>query len=116
MYTLANEMEQGREGVFALCDKAGRPSESSERPWQGTDRDERYTRIGRSVLQVALITILLLVIGCNVGPKYVRPSVQSAPAYKELPQADANGSDTFRTAQPRDGTTRGKWWEAFNDP
>ena len=28
----------------------------------------------------------------------------------------ANGSDAFRTAQPKDGTTRGKWWEVFNDP
>ena len=55
-------------------------------------------------------------LGCSVGPKYVRPPVQSPPAYKELPQAGANGSDAFRTAQPSDGTTRGKWWEVFNDP
>ena len=44
-------------------------------------------RIGRIVLRVALATILLLVMGCSVGPKYVRPPVQSPPAYKELPQA-----------------------------
>ena len=72
-------------------------------------------KVGRTFLQVALVTILLLVMGCSVGPKYVRPPVQSPPGYKELPQAVASGSDVFRTAQPRDGTTRGKWWEAFND-
>src|ERR1035437_3578947 len=88
-----NEMGQGRDGASALRD-----------------------RIDRTVLPVALVTILLLAMGCSVGPKYVRPPVQSPPAYKELPQAGANGSDAFRTAQPGDGTTRGKWWEAFNDP
>jgi NodT family efflux transporter outer membrane factor (OMF) lipoprotein len=67
-------------------------------------------------LPVALGTILLLVMGCSVGPKYVRPAVQSPAAYKELPQAVANGSDSWRTAQPKDGTTRGRWWEVFNDP
>ena len=93
MCTSVNEMGQGRDGMSAMCDK-----------------------IGRTVLQFALVTILLLVMGCSVGPKYVRPPVQSPPAYKELPQAVASGSDAFRTAQPRDGTTRGKWWEIFNDP
>lgn len=93
MCTLANKMGQDRDGVCALRD-----------------------RIGRTVLPAALVTILLLAMGCAVGPKYVRPPVQSPPAYKELPQAGANGSDSFRTAQPGDGTTRGKWWEAFNDP
>ena len=73
-------------------------------------------RIGRTVLPAALVTILLLAMGCSVGPKYVRPPVQSPPAYKELPQAVANGSEAFRTAQPGDATTRGKWWEVFNDP
>ncbi|MGD1211491.1 MAG: efflux transporter outer membrane subunit [Candidatus Acidiferrales bacterium] len=67
-------------------------------------------------MPVALGTILLLVMGCSVGPKYVRPAVQSPAAYKELPQAVANGSDSWRTAQPKDGTTRGRWWEVFNDP
>ena len=86
-------MEKGRGGVSAMCDK-----------------------IGRNISQVAFVTILLLAIGCSVGPKYVRPPVQSPQSYKELPQAVASGSDAFRTAQPRDGTIRGKWWEVFNDP
>jgi NodT family efflux transporter outer membrane factor (OMF) lipoprotein len=73
-------------------------------------------KISRIVPPVALGAILALAMGCSVGPKYVRPAVPSPPAYKELPQAAANGSDAFRTAQPKDGALRGKWWEIFNDP
>jgi NodT family efflux transporter outer membrane factor (OMF) lipoprotein len=60
--------------------------------------------------------ILLLAMGCGVGPKYVRPPVQTPPAYKEIPQAAAKESELWRTSQPRDGTNRGKWWKVFNDP
>ncbi len=74
-------------------------------------------KMSRTVLPTALATILLLVMGCSVGPKYARPTVQSPPAaYKELPEGGANGSDAFRAAQPKDGTGRGKWWETFHDP
>ena len=77
-------MGRGRGGVPTMCD-----------------------RIGRTVSQIALLTTLLLVMGCSVGPKYVRPPVQSPPSYKELPQGTASGSDLFRTAQPSDGTPAG---------
>ena len=86
-------MKKGRDGVFAMRNK-----------------------MSQTVLPFALVTILLLVIGCSVGPKYVRPPVQSPQSYKELPQTTSDGSDVFQTAQPKDGTTRGKWWEEFNDP
>lgn len=72
-------------------------------------------KTARTVVPAALGTILLLAMGCSVGPKFVRPAVQSPPSYKELPQPGANGSDAFRTAQPKDAATRGKWWEIFND-
>ncbi|MBZ5661581.1 MAG: efflux transporter outer membrane subunit [Acidobacteriia bacterium] len=72
--------------------------------------------IARAILPFLLATILLIGMGCSVGPKYVRPDVQSPPSYKELPQAAANASDTWRTAQPGDGAIRGKWWEIFGDP
>lgn len=71
--------------------------------------------MNRIVSAAALLTVLLLS-GCSVGPKYVRPSAQSPTGYKELPAAGANGSGSFREAQPKDGTIRGKWWEVFNDP
>jgi NodT family efflux transporter outer membrane factor (OMF) lipoprotein len=59
-------------------------------------------------LIVALVTLLLA--GCTVGPKYVKPAVPIPPtdAYKEL--------DGWKTAQPNDQTIKGKWWEIFNDP
>jgi len=77
---------------------------------------ERCMRMGRAGLQVALTAILLLVTGCRVGPEYVRPPVPSPPAYKEIPQAAANGSELWRTTQPKDGTKRGPWWQLYNDP
>src|SRR5271157_4372404 len=77
---------------------------------------ERYIRVGWPVLPVALATVLLLVMGCSVGPKYVRPPVESPPAYKEIPQAAAKGSEVWRTTQPREGANRGNWWKVYNDP
>src|ERR1700682_4859650 len=46
--------------------------------------------------------------GCAVGPNYVRPPVETPPAYKE-----AQG---WKQAQPQDERPRGAWWEVFNDP
>jgi len=77
---------------------------------------ERYARMGRTALPVALATILLLVSGCRVGPKYVRPPVPSPPAYKEIPPTAAAGSEIWHATQPKDGTNRGNWWKVYNDP
>lgn len=57
-----------------------------------------------------LLLMLTLVEGCAVGPKYAKPSVPMAPtdAFKEL--------DGWKTAQPSDQMSRGKWWEIFDDP
>ncbi len=54
---------------------------------------------------MALATLILP--GCNVGPKYSRPSVQIPAAFKE--------SDGWKVAQPKDNVARGRWWEVFND-
>ena len=93
MSTSANEMVQGCGRVSALSDNAGRPWERTEPPRQETDREKRhmkrYTRMGQTVLPVALAALLLLAMGCSVGPKYVRPPVPSPPAYKEIPPAAA---------------------------
>ena len=77
---------------------------------------ERNIRMGRTVLAVALATILLLAMGCGVGPKYVRPPVEIPSAYKEIPQSAAKESEIWQTTQPRDGTNRGNWWKVYNDP
>ena len=43
-----------------------------------------------------------------VGPDYVRPTVITPDAYKEI--------DGWRVAQPKDDLIRGAWWEIFGDP
>jgi NodT family efflux transporter outer membrane factor (OMF) lipoprotein len=51
---------------------------------------------------------LLVMAGCSVGPKYVRPTTVIPPAYKE--NAD------WKPAQPSDESQKGNWWEIFQDP
>src|SRR5258708_16000492 len=61
-------------------------------------------------LLAALAGITLLALnGCAVGPRYVKPSAQVPPAFKEL------GPD-WKQAQPNDQIARGKWWQVFSDP
>ena len=54
--------------------------------------------------------------GCVVGPKYVRPSVESPAVFKEAAPVDTAEQPAWRKAQPKDAAARGKWWEVFNDP
>ena len=51
-----------------------------------------------------------------VGPKYVKPTVPMAPAFKEQPPDSFKESDGWKPAQPGDQALRGKWWEIFGDP
>jgi NodT family efflux transporter outer membrane factor (OMF) lipoprotein len=53
--------------------------------------------------------------GCNVGPKYVPPSMTAPAAFKESP-TQFKEADGWTVAQPQDATLRGKWWEIYNDP
>ena len=57
----------------------------------------------------------LVAVACAVGPKYIRPSVPTPAAYKELGTAVVTGENDWRTARPRDALNHGKWWELFND-
>ncbi len=70
--------------------------------------------MARSFTKLALAAPLLLIAGCSIGPKYVRPSAPVPPAYKEL--GAPNLESTWKPAQPRDQAARGKWWESFQDP
>ena len=54
----------------------------------------------------AALAAPLLLLGCTVGPDYVRPDVETPAAFKE----------GWKQAEPRDHENRGKWWEAFRDP
>ena len=47
--------------------------------------------------------------GCTVGPKYVRPTVDTPAAYKET-------GDEWKLAAPSDAMSKGAWWELYNDP
>jgi NodT family efflux transporter outer membrane factor (OMF) lipoprotein len=68
-------------------------------------------------ISVAVSSVAALVLtGCMVGPKYVKPSVPMAPEYKETgPDASQTSSD-WQAAQPADTAHRGEWWRIFNDP
>jgi NodT family efflux transporter outer membrane factor (OMF) lipoprotein len=84
---------------------------------QGKERQtKRSIRTGQAVLLTAFVMTLLAAVGCSVGPKYVRPQIPTPSAYKEIPPAVAPGSESWRMTQPRDGTSRGKWWKIYNDP
>jgi len=67
---------------------------------------------------VALLLVLLIVAleGCTVGPKYVKPTVPTTPAYKEQTPESFKESQQWQPAHPGDQTGRGNWWEIFGDP
>jgi NodT family efflux transporter outer membrane factor (OMF) lipoprotein len=58
-----------------------------------------------------LLAGLGLLSGCNLAPKYTRPTIATPAVFKE------QGGDTnlWRVAQPNDAAARGKWWVMFND-
>ncbi|MGZ5182595.1 MAG: efflux transporter outer membrane subunit [Ramlibacter sp.] len=56
------------------------------------------------------LAIALLVSGCAVGPRYdAPPAVDTPVAFKE-------GGGEWVRAAPADGSERGDWWRAFQDP
>ena len=65
-----------------------------------------------AVCFAALCTALA---GCNVGPRYIPPTITAPPAYKESPAQFKEG-DRWAVAQPKDAADRGKWWKIYNDP
>ena len=62
----------------------------------------------RNALYLSVIIPALALNACAVGPNYVRPSVETPPAFKE-----AAG---WTPARPADGVDRGDWWSMFEDP
>ena len=63
----------------------------------------------RSLLVAAAAASALC--ACAVGPNYVRPSVATAPAFKEPVHAPG-----WTPAQPADTELKADWWTLFNDP
>jgi NodT family efflux transporter outer membrane factor (OMF) lipoprotein len=72
--------------------------------------------VKRHLAFTGLCSVSLLLAGCMVGPKYVKPTVPMAPAFKEQAPQSFKESDGWKPAQPGDQTVRGKWWEIFGDP
>ncbi len=64
---------------------------------------------------VALLLVLLLA-GCTVGPKYIKPTVPTTSTYKEEVPGSFKESDQWQPARPGDRISRGNWWEVFGDP
>jgi NodT family efflux transporter outer membrane factor (OMF) lipoprotein len=63
----------------------------------------------RRVRRVEVLSIAVLLLGgCTVGPKYVRPATGVPAGYKE--------TGDWKTAQPSDAIAKGKWWEIYGDP
>jgi NodT family efflux transporter outer membrane factor (OMF) lipoprotein len=58
---------------------------------------------------------LLVLTGCMVGPKYVKPSVPMAPDYKEAGPDAYKENSNWHVAQPADAVQRGEWWTIFGD-
>ena len=71
----------------------------------------RSTRVSASITGLAS----LLLSGCMVGPKYVKPTVPLAPDYKEN-RGEKYKEGNWQTAQPADTALKGDWWTIFNDP
>ena len=67
-------------------------------------------------LYIAALAAAALLVGCNVGPKYARPPVDTPPAYKELNVPDSAATPGWKLAHPSDATVHGNWWEIFNEP
>ncbi len=58
---------------------------------------------------LSLSLLLTLISACaSVGPDYVRPSVETPPAFKEV--------SGWKVAQPRDAAVTEHWWQLFDDP
>ena len=70
--------------------------------------DRKAFLTGTNWSGAALIALLILG-GCTAGPKYVRPTAEVPPDFKETP-------DGWKQAQPSDSVTKGKWWEVYQDP
>ncbi len=56
---------------------------------------------------LAVFGMLTLIYGCSAGPKYVKPTTQVPPAYKE--------AVNWKEAQPQENIARGAWWKVYND-
>jgi NodT family efflux transporter outer membrane factor (OMF) lipoprotein len=67
----------------------------------------------RRFLLTGVGAAVLLLAGCMVGPKYVKPAAPLTPGFKET--TGWKDGDGWKTAEPYDAQLRGKWWELYGD-
>jgi NodT family efflux transporter outer membrane factor (OMF) lipoprotein len=67
-------------------------------------------RIRPAVIAIAVAFALCASASCAVAPKYIRPQLPTAPAFRETP------SPGWTDARPNDAAARGRWWSVFNSP
>ena len=73
--------------------------------------------VARFILTSILVLMLVLLLaGCTVGPRYIKPTAPTTPTYKEGLPSSFKESDQWQPAHPADQTGRGNWWEVFGDP
>jgi NodT family efflux transporter outer membrane factor (OMF) lipoprotein len=65
---------------------------------------------------LACLCGVVLLQGCDVGPKYNKPAVQAPATFKEVTPEDLKKMDGWKVAEPKDSVLHGKWWEVFQDP
>ncbi len=73
------------------------------------------SRLGHTAIRALFAFALLGPLGCNVGPKYIRPAVPAPSAFKESGPQQAPDGTVWKPAQPQDATLRGKWWEIYQN-
>jgi NodT family efflux transporter outer membrane factor (OMF) lipoprotein len=75
----------------------------------------RSRQVSAALCALNAAVFCAMLAGCNVGPKYLPPTMTAPPAFKESP-AQFKESDGWTVAQPQDAALRGKWWEIYNEP
>jgi NodT family efflux transporter outer membrane factor (OMF) lipoprotein len=76
----------------------------------------RRVAVMRFLLTGGVEVLLVLLAGCTVGPKYIKPAVPTTPTYKEEAPDSFKELNQWQPAHPADQASRGNWWEIFGDP
>jgi NodT family efflux transporter outer membrane factor (OMF) lipoprotein len=76
----------------------------------------RYVFGVTRLIPTSIFALVLLLAGCTVGPKYIKPAVPMTLAYKEEVPDSFKGLNQWQPAHPEDQTSRGNWWAIFDDP
>ena len=62
-----------------------------------------------------VVSTLVLLSACSVGPHYTKPQIHTPPAYREDPPDQFKEAGLWKTAQPSDAFEKGEWWRVFKD-